>query len=420
MSVMTTLAQRDRLAAVDAVLPEIRSTARAYDEAAEFPASAFDALNSAGLLTLTVPQDHGGHGLWWDTNFTDYYEILSTIAAADGSVAQLLQVHSHAVGMLAWHASAAQRERYLKEVVEDGKLIASVGSEARVGSTAREEYKSELEETPSGLRLNCEKYFASLGPGADYYLVWVAHPGSGSYAERQLWVLVPRDAPEVELVNNWDPLGMRATVSWGIRVKDYAVPADAVIGEPGSWVREDPRSFTLGYAANHLGMAEGAYDLMSAWVRERSYLRSSEIVRAALGEMASDLFGARCALEHAARLWERAGSDGWRDKRQCGKAEHYSLRALHLARQLALDVTQRAFDICGARATMRDLPLERIYRDARTFSLHSREELSMIRVTDELLDDEYAGKAGTGGLALATRHRQVDEKAGATDLGRSR
>lgn len=400
MSVTTVPGQRERMSAVQAVLPEIRSTARSYDEAAEFPTSSFEALHRAGLLALTAPKEYGGHELWWDTNFLDYYEILAAIAAADSSVAQLLQVHSHSVGMLSWHGTDAQRERHLKEVVEDGKLFASVGSEARVGSTAPEQYRTELEETPDGLRLNCEKHFASLGPGADYYLVWVAHPGEGSYPERQVWVIVPRSAPEVELVNNWNPLGMRATVSCGLKIKDLRVAPEAILGEPGSWVRNDPRSFTLGYATNFLGIAEGAFDFTSSWARDRPYLAEGEIVRAALGETASALFGARSAWEMAARMWERAGADGWHDRLACGKAEHFSMRAMHLTRKLALDVTQRSFDICGARASMRDLPLERFYRDARTFSLHSREELQMIRVADELLSDSYAGKAKTGGLAL--------------------
>lgn len=403
MSAVLTRTQCDRLDAVESVLPEIRSTAPAYDAAAEFPTPSFDALRKASLLALTVPEHLGGDGLWWDTNFADYYEILARVAAADSSVSQLLQVHSHAVGMLAWHADEHQRERYLTDIVENRKLVASVGSEAKAGSAAPEQYKAELVETASGFRLSCEKNFASLGPGADYYLVWVAYPGTGSYADRQLFVLIPRDAPGVELVNNWDPLGMRATVSWGLRVHDYPVPEHALIGQPGSWARTDPRSFTLAYAANHLGTAQGAHDFLCSWVRERPYLRDSEIVRVALGEMASRLYGTRCALEQTARMWEEAGRGNWRDTRLRGKVEHLSVRVLHLARDTALHVTQRGFDVCGARASMRDLPLERFYRDTRTFTLHFRDELALMRVADELLADEYVGKAGSGGLALGAK-----------------
>jgi alkylation response protein AidB-like acyl-CoA dehydrogenase len=62
-----------------------------------------------------------------------------------------------------------------------------------------------------------------------------------------------------------------------------------------------------------------------------------------------------------------------------------SLQALHVAKRISLDVAERVFDICGARATFRKLPLEQIYRDIRTFTLHFRDDLYMIRVAEGLL-----------------------------------
>ena len=60
--------------------------------------------------------------------------------------------------------------------------------------------------------------------------------------------------------------------------------------------------------------------------------------------------------------------------------------SLHLGKQLALELTQTAFDVCGARAAFRDLELERLYRDVRTFSLHYRDEQYMVQVGQAMLD----------------------------------
>ena len=84
-----------------------------------------------------------------------------------------------------------------------------------------------------------------------------------------------------------------------------------------------------------------------------------------------ELFAAESAMRAAADLWDAGRHDD---------AELASVRTLHLAKRLALDLTQRAFDVCGARATFRDQPLERLYRDVRTFTLHFRDEQYMHQV----------------------------------------
>jgi len=65
-----------------------------------------------------------------------------------------------------------------------------------------------------------------------------------------------------------------------------------------------------------------------------------------------------------------------------------SIQPLQNAKRVTLDVAERLFDICGARATFRTLPLEQIYRYVRTFTLHFSDDLYMIRVAEGLLKTE--------------------------------
>lgn len=376
--------QEERLAALEPLLGAFRKRMREYDDRAEFPEPNFVELKAKGLHCLTVPEEYGGAGFWRGTKFADWYEILETMARSDPSTSQLLQVHSHATGIVAWHGTAEQKKRFLREVVEDGKLIASAGSEADPNAKAGEGMKSEMHPVEGGYRLNCFKHFASLGPAADYFLIWTTVPGDTPLSERQLFALVPRDGEGVELVDEWDVLGMRSTVSWGVRIKDHFVSHDRVIGTPGCWVK-DPRTFTLAYVANHIGSAEGALDVAIDFVSQRPDLRNADTVKAALGDLASRTFAARSALYTAARQWEKAGASNWKRELH-DEAEFMSLQALHVAKRVSLDVAERAFDICGARSTFRKLPLEQIYRDIRTFTLHFRDDLYMIRVAEGLLE----------------------------------
>jgi alkylation response protein AidB-like acyl-CoA dehydrogenase len=380
--------QARRLDAIAELAGRIRSRARDLDERAAFPTETFAELRAAGLLALTAPVALGGAGLWSAGRYRPYYELLEALARIDSVTAQLLQVHSHALGIVCGLADATQRRALVEPIVARGALLASVGSEARPTGKLADIARTELEELPGGTyRLTCQKYFASGSSAADELLIWTAVPGAAPYSERSVIVLVPADAPEVELIDQWDVMGMRATVSHSVRIIGYDVPPERVIGEPGAWTRRDPRTFTLAFAANHIGAAGAAMDFTEQWVRDRPGLAASEITRATLGRMSSDLFAARAALWAAADLWDAGDHDG---------AELASIRTLHLGKRLALDLTQTGFDVCGARAVFRDQELERLYRDVRTFSLHYRDEQYMVQVGQAMLDGEFRAKGYAG------------------------
>jgi alkylation response protein AidB-like acyl-CoA dehydrogenase len=182
---------------------------------------------------------------------------------------------------------------------------------------------------------------------------------------------------------------MRATVSWAVKITDYEVSPDQIIGEPGAWVR-DPRTYTLGYVTNHIGTAQGAFDFTVQYVKDRPYLAQSELIRVAIGQMASNLEVSRAALYTCARMWEDAYRSDW-DRETVEKAELLGLQALHVTKAVALDVTRRVFDVCGARAAFKTLPLEAMYRDVRTFTLHHRDDDYMLRVANAVLGDRAEG-----------------------------
>lgn len=377
----------ERLRRIDALADDLRARAGALDDTSAFPEESFADLRAAGLLALTAPTEFGGDGLWWQGGYRDWYALIEHLARIDSVTAQLLQVHSHALGILSRLGSREQCERFLPDIVAEGRLLASVGSEAKPTGKLADISRAELEERSDGWHLTARKYFASLAPAADELLVWTAMPGTGPYQERSVIAMVPRESANVELVDQWDVLGMRATVSWSVVIEDYVVPAERLIGEPGAWTRRDPRTFTLAFAANHIGAAGAALDFVTGWVRERPDLASSEIARATLGAMSSDLFAVRSAMEAAATLWDEGDVDA---------AELASIRTLHEAKRIALDISSRAFDVCGARATFRNYELERIFRDIRTFTLHFRDELYMQQVGAAMLDGEFHAKGYAG------------------------
>jgi alkylation response protein AidB-like acyl-CoA dehydrogenase len=63
---------------------------------------------------------------------------------------------------------------------------------------------------------------------------------------------------------------------------------------------------------------------------------------------------------------------------------------------MALMVTSKAFDVCGARAAFRELPVERAFRDVRTFSLHFRESALLRLLVEAELGGDFHSKQRYG------------------------
>ena len=376
------------LAAVEELGPLWRRRMGEHDTTSTFPYENLADAKEAGLNRLTVPHEYGGFGYWMPGNFSGLYRLLERMAYWDTNTAQLIQVHNHAAGIVAFHSSPAQRDRYLPQIV-DGAFLASLGSEAHLYENGAEALAAELTATEGGYRLTARKAFASVAAIAKYLMVWCAVEGDTAYASRMVFAVVPTDAPGVKLLDDWQMLGMRSTVSCSVAFDDVFVPADDVVGEPGGWIANDPRTFSCGYAANHLGTAQGAFDFIAGYVTSRDDLSGSEAVKVRLGRMDAQLFAARCALRSTAARLDRGD-----DPDEC---EADAIRTMHLAKNAVLDIPYQGFDIVGARAAHERYPLGQMMRDARTFTLHFRDDLYVQRLADMAMGKGFSAKKARSG-----------------------
>lgn len=360
-----------------------------YDHDAAFPAKNFRELKEAGLLKMTVPKRFGGHGLWQDKNYVAFYLVLAEIARQCSSTAQLLQVHSHGVGIVAGSGDEAQLKRYMPAVAEGGCLFASCGSEASARKAGAEGFDAVLRRSQDGYALSGFKGFASLASDADYYVIWTLVEGKSKMEDGMVFAIVPKGREGVRLENNWDTFGMRPTVSWNIHLDDCPVAADEVVGEPGDWVQRDPRTFTLGFASNHIGSAWGIFDYVNDYFSRREDLRSAPTAMVEIGDAESKIQAAEALMLRAAYLWETGDYDA---------AELASMRTLHMAKQAGLGIATKAFDLCGARSTFNDQRLGMFYRDMRTFTLHFREDRLLQMLSQALMGGEFHSKQRYGRL----------------------
>jgi len=215
--------------------------------------------------------------------------------------------------------------------------------------------------------VNGRKFFVSLAGCAPYYATPAIRLGEEPWIERTLYLQIPKDAPGVSFPGEWDPMGMRATVSRDMVLQDVFVPDDAEVLPPGlfgAMYNAFPHLF-LSFSATFLGLMQAAYDGALAYLTGRmpgAPIPHTEI--AAKGHAIAEML---FAIESARALYYRAISEA---KVDAPLEAVQRARAAHVTVQRAVvTVTQEAIRVCGGRAFLRRYPLERYARDARAAAL---------------------------------------------------
>jgi alkylation response protein AidB-like acyl-CoA dehydrogenase len=329
-----------------------------YDAAAEFPAENYIDLRDAGLLTLRVPKEFGGHGL----DPLGFAMCILAVARGCASTGLTLTMHTNVLGSFVGGLGTTEQQwRYFGEAVANGRLFASITSEP--GASARERFVLSTTFTPrerGGYRVEGTKHFCSLADAADYFFVSGIVKGSGGGADNLISAMIPSDSSGVTVTGQWDAVGMRATASHTVEY-DTAVSVDDVFGPPGRLLSADWGSFSLGYAAVYLGIAEAAYAYITDYVQQRTWTPDGATmvqypsVQRSIGEMSVAIQSGRLLLIDAA-LTDR-NEDPIASVLAVNRAKQYCA-------EVGVSVTDAAMRMAGGGGLLKSSPLERLRRDA--------------------------------------------------------
>ncbi len=353
------------------------------DKHATFPFEDFDDLRDAGFLGLCVPEAFGGLG----ADFETYCLVSSEIAKGNGSTALCFNMHCLTMLMMGElsepiEMSAEQRMRHealstqkFVEVVEKGVFYGQPHSEpVEEGETdsslpqGGRRFGTTAEKVEGGYVINGRKFFVSLSDAADYFSTpCILNNLEAPWIDRTLYLQVPRNGAGVSFSGDWDPIGMRGTVSRNMVLEDVFVSDDAEILPAGGFGRffqvhaHGPLTFT----ATFLGIMQQAYDLAV------KFLAGTEPGMPGKGEISPILGQALAEIQYTVEatqaLYRRSISEAklppTTEIRQRARAAHVTVQ------RNAVAVTQEAMRICGGRGLLKQYPFERYARDAHAASV---------------------------------------------------
>jgi alkylation response protein AidB-like acyl-CoA dehydrogenase len=263
-----------------------------------------------------------------------------------------------------------RRELHFQRVVKEGAVYAQPFSEGSAAAAGRAPFGTTARKVEGGWLVNGRKIFASLSGAADYYGVLCTEDKGDEKPDLRdtLYLAVPATSEGFSIAGDWNPLGMRGTVSRNLAFKDVFVADREQLMPRGIYYQGaqtwPAMFFTL--APTYLGLANAAYDFTVAYLRgevageppvKRRMYPTKQIAVAQMRiqlEAMKSLF-ARAILE--------AGPNPTKDVRMRLYAAHYSVM------EGANDIARLALRTCGGQSMMKHLPLERLYRDSRCGSL---------------------------------------------------
>ncbi|MFC1464642.1 MAG: acyl-CoA dehydrogenase family protein [Candidatus Brachytrichaceae bacterium NZ_4S206] len=268
--------ERENARRVERVLPVLRANAEQADRDARFQMNNLCAIRDAGLLGLIVPERYGGLG----GTLRDLCAATFAMGTACPSTALAYFFHctSASRGLLPLEAIEAGlytaeevpvvrafAEKLLRKMGERRMWLANFASESGKTEGANVTISTEAAPVEGGWRLNGVKSFGCATGVADEYLVTAKLAGSSDVNGLALF-FVPRDAEGVSPRAPWQPIGMRATATDGIVLKDVFVPADEALTIPGAFARATQMSRgtwvgnQVAIVAVYLGVAQACYD----------------------------------------------------------------------------------------------------------------------------------------------------------------
>ena len=370
--------EREWTAKARAFGPTLAARAPEVDREARFPIKNFRDMHENGLLAICIPERFGGAG----ADYRAYSLVAAEIGRYCGATALSWNMHVCSTlwsGALADdldmdEATRAQHEArragHYARIVSDGAIYAQPFSEGGAAASGAVAFSTEARPVDGGWIVNGKKIFASLSGAANFYGVLCTEvDGSGKLSRRNtLYLAIDATADGVSVVGDWDPLGMRGTVSRTLLFNDVFVPESAALMPRGVYFQaasQWPHMFmTLSPA--YMGLAQAAYDFTVTYLRgempgtppvKRRQYPTKQI---AVAEM-------KIKLEQAKTLWFQAISEA--GPRPSKDQVMRAWAAQYTVMEFANDIARLAVRTCGGQSMLKTLPLERIYRDSRCGAL---------------------------------------------------
>ncbi len=367
-------------AARDFAQTELKPGVIERDRDMKYPKEQVRRMGEMGFLGMMVSPEYGGGGM--DT--LSYVLAIEELSKIDASCSVIMSVNN---SLVCWGLEAfgneAQKQKYLTRLASGECVGAFCLSEPEAGSDATSQ-RTTATDMGDHYLLNGTKNWITNGGTSKIHLVMAqTHPEKGHRGINTF--IVESDWKGVTVSAKEDKLGIRASDTHSIMYTDVVVPKENRIGDDGfgfKFAMKTLEGGRIGIAAQALGIAGGAYELATAYAKERQAfgkpIAQHQAIAFKIADMATEIEAAKLLVYRAAWL---------KDERMDYSTA--SAMAKLFASEVAMRQTVEAVQIHGGYGYVREYHVERLMRDAKITQIYEgTSEVQRIVISRSILQGQ--------------------------------
>lgn len=362
----------------DFVDKEVRPIARAIDEEERVPIESFKKAGQLGLLGIPFPEQYGGG----DMGITGYCILMEELNRVCASHATIIGAHAQLAAMSVFlGGTEAQKQHYLKGMNEGHLVGAWALTEPNAGSDAAH-ITTSAELQGDEWVINGQKIWITNGSFADVIIVHAVTDKSKGARGGISAFIVEKGMPGFHVGKVEDKMGLKASHTASLFFENLRVPAANLLGGLGQGFQLAMKTLDIGrcgLGGSSIGAAKEAFELSRTYAIERHQfgrpIAEFQTIQFKLAEMAVKIYTMEQIVYDCARRVD-AGKNATLES---------SIVKLYCT-EMASQVIDEAIQIHGGMGFSRELPLERMYRDARvTRIFEGTNEIQKSVIATELL-----------------------------------
>ncbi len=341
---------------------EIAPRAAEVDRTEQYPWENVKQLTKQGFMGMTVPQEYGGPGM----KYLDVVLVIEEIAKVCGVSARIVvEANMGAVGAVMKYGSETQKKLAAEHVLSGDKPAICI-TEPGAGSAASE-MSTRADHKGDHYILNGTKHWITGGGVSKFHLIF-ARVFENEEPQGIAGFIALSGTDGLKIGTREPAMGLRGIPETQIICEDLEVPEEMILIPPEGLQRgfaglmNAYNGQRVGAGTVALGIAAGAYELALEYSQQREQfgrpICEFQGLQWMIADMHTQLEAARLLLRKAAC----SGKKGFPDMLEAAQAKIF-------ASEMAIKVTNDALQIFGSAGYSRNLPLERMSRDARMFTI---------------------------------------------------
>jgi SfnB family sulfur acquisition oxidoreductase len=332
-----------------------------------WPVAELDQYSQSGLWAINVPKQFGGA----EVSYATLSKVIEIISEADPCIGQITQNHLGIIAAIRTVSDKAQQELLFGEILK-GARFGNAFSE--FGSKRAVDFETKFIDDGDHVIVNGQKFY-STGAVLAHYVPIAALDDEG----RAWYAIADRNADGLTVINDWSAFGQRTTLSGTVLIENVKVPKTHLVPAYKGYVHptSDGAVFQIVQAAVDTGIAKAAIADTITFVREKarawvdSGLESATqdpYTIQAIGGLTLRLHATQALLEKAGKAVDLAVEQA--TPQNVTEAQIAVAEAKIFSTELAIDATNKLFELGGTRSTLAIHNFDRHWRNARTHTLH--------------------------------------------------